>query len=163
MVREDSCWIGVNTSLTNKLVAEAICNGQIAEMKDVKNVRHEVKISKETRLDLEIDCDLGKVMVEVKNCSLVEDGCAMFPDAVTVRGAKHLRELIRLKLAGTEACIFFLVQRMDAEYFSPAAHIDREYAATLKRAKDAGVITLAYQAEVQPTGISVCRSLPVVL
>lgn len=84
----------------------------------------------------------------------------MFPDAVTTRGTKHLHELMRLTDEGEKSCIFFLVQRMDADRFSPATHIDPTYSATLKSAAKSGVMVLAYQAEVSPDGIQVVRSLP---
>ena len=86
----------------------------------------------------------------------------MFPDAVTARGVKHLQELIRLIQEGENGCIFFLVQRMDANRFSPARHIDPNYAREFERAISAGVLALAYQAEVDPTGIRVVRRLEIV-
>jgi len=100
--------------------------------------------------------------VEIKNCSLAIDGCAMFPDAVTTRGTKHLNELVRLKKEGFDSCIFFLVQRMDADKFRPAAQIDPVYGQTIIEALAAGVQILVYQAEVSPTAIEVVRSLPYV-
>ena len=77
--------------------------------------------------------------MEIKNCTLVEEGVAMFPDAVTTRGQKHLDELVRLKQEGHRAVIFYLIQRMDAKIFTPAAMIDRVYAQKLKHAVENGV------------------------
>ncbi len=160
MVQDDETWVGVNTSRTNKLVIEAITEGQISEFKNIDSIKAEVKTSKESRLDLLVRQDDQDTYVEIKNCSLSIDGCAMFPDAVTARGTKHLHELIRLKKEGFNACIFFLVQRMDAERFAPAAQIDPIYARTIEQAATAGVQILVYQAEVNPAWIKVVGSLP---
>ena len=78
----------------------------------------------------------------------------------TVRGTKHLHELIRLSQEGRKTCIFFLVQRMDADRFRPASHIDAVYGEALRQAAAAGVMVLVYQAEVSPKEIRVVRSLP---
>ncbi|WP_457576222.1 DNA/RNA nuclease SfsA [Desulfomarina sp.] len=160
MVRGKGTWIGVNTSRTNKLVIEAIQKKLIPELSSFDAIRAEVKTSADSRLDLMISRGEEKTYVEIKNCSLAENGCAMFPDAKTERGTKHLNELIRLKKEGYQTCIFFLVQRMDADRFSPASHIDPVYGKTLVEAGRKGVWILVYQAEVTPERITVVRSLP---
>ena len=163
MVKVEDTWIGVNTSRTNSLVAEALENDRIGEYLNIEQIEREVTVSKGSRLDLAISCGGLKTYIEVKNCSLVENGKALFPDAVTSRGTKHLHELMRLAAGGYGACIFFLVQRMDAEYFAPAKHIDPLYSDTLKEAAANGVTVLAYQAEVSLTGIEVVKKLPCLL
>lgn len=160
MIREGNTWIGVNTARTNGLVVEAIERGQITEFGTVDTMRREVKITDHTRLDLQLMQNGCATYLEIKNCSLAIDGCAMFPDAVTARGTKHLRELTRLSREGVRAGIFFLVQRMDAERFAPAAHIDRVYSQALYEAVAAGVQVLVYQARVSPLGIHIVRPLP---
>ncbi len=160
MVRDNGTWVGVNTSRTNKLVIEAIKKGLVPELSPFDAIRAEVKTSAGSRLDLMTSRGDNKTYVEIKNCSLAEKGCAMFPDAKTVRGTKHLNELIRLKNEGHQACIFFLVQRMDADRFSPASHIDPVYRETLVEAGREGVQILVYQAEVTPEEITVVRNLP---
>ena len=124
MVKDNATWVGVNTARTNKLVADSITKGQISEFQDVNAVKTEIKTSDHTRLDLQVMHGDSSTYIEVKNCSLAIDICAMFPDAVTTRGTKHLHELIRLTTEGKKTCIFFLVQRMDADQFAPASHID---------------------------------------
>jgi len=163
MVQDNSTWVGVNTARTNKLVAEAIEKGQISEFRNINEIKTEVKTSDHTRLDLQISHESTSTYIEVKNCSLATKRCAMFPDAVTVRGTKHLHELIRLNQNGRRTCIFFLVQRMDADRFSPAVHIDSIYGDALRKAAEAGVMVLVYQAEVTPQGIDVTRPLPFTL
>jgi sugar fermentation stimulation protein A len=160
MVKDNDTWVGVNTSRTNKLVVEAVRKGLVPELSPFEDIRTEVKTSAGSRLDLMISRGGEKTYVEIKNCSLAQNGCAMFPDAKTERGTKHLNELIRLKKEGHAACIFFLIQRMDADSFSPASHIDPLYGKTLERAHKQGVQILAYQAEVTPRGIDIIRSLP---
>lgn len=163
MVRTDGGWVGVNTSITNVLVAEALSSGSIAELAGFDSLQREVKTSDGSRLDILLTKDGGNTYIEVKNCSLVENGFAMFPDAVTARGTKHLNELSRLVAQGHRGVIFFLVQRTDADQFTPAAAIDPLYAETLARVRDEGVMILAYQAEVTPEAIEVTGSMPVVL
>lgn len=160
MVHENSTWVGVNTARTNEIVAEAIRKGSIAEFPIVDSIKKEVKTSEHTRLDLQLIVEGKPVFIEIKNCSLAENNVAMFPDAVTERGTKHLHELIQLSKSGKETCIFFLVQRMDADCFKPASYIDEVYAKTLRTASEAGVKILAYQAEVNLEAIEVIRQLP---
>ncbi|MDR3631959.1 MAG: DNA/RNA nuclease SfsA [Desulfocapsaceae bacterium] len=160
MVRHGSTWIGINTSLTNHLVVEGIGNGQIAELRNADSIQREVKVSQASRLDVMLTKGARKIYVEIKSCTLAEGGCAMFPDAVTARGTRHLRELARLVGQGAEGIIFFLVQRLDADSFRPAAHIDPLYAETLVQVHRQGVQILTYQAEVLPQGIRIVCPLP---
>jgi len=161
MVHNGKTWIGVNTSRTNRIVAEAIENKQIKELNHFESIRREVKTSAESRLDLLLEGGGKQTYIEVKNCSLAENGWALFPDAVTARGTKHLRELARLVNLGHRGVIFFLVQRLDCNGFSPAAAIDSVYADTLVEVQLKGVEILAYQAEVTTVSIEIVRSLPV--
>ncbi len=160
MVREGNTWVGVNTMLTNKIVAEAILAGKVKELTGIDTLTREVKTSPSSRLDLLLERGQEKIYVEIKNCSLVEGGWAMFPDAVTTRGTKHLHELADLVQQGHQGVIFFLIQRNDADRFRPAAHIDPLYAKTLAEVTDKGVQVLAYQAEVCPESIIIKKSLP---
>ena len=163
MVHNGKTWIGVNTSRTNQIVAEAIENGKIKELRGFDAIRKEVKTSEGSRLDLLLETAGGRTYVEVKNCSLVDNGVALFPDAVTKRGTKHLKELERLVESGSRGVIFFLVQRLDCDCFSPASAIDPEYATTLVEVHRRGVEILAYQAQVTPQTIQVVKPLPVKL
>jgi len=148
MVQENGVWIGVNTSMTNKLVHEAFANGVIDTFGRIESVQPEIKVSDKSRLDFLLQTEAGPVYVEVKNCSLVEEDKAMFPDAVTARGTKHLHELARLLDKDTRAAVLFCVQRADGRCFAPARHIDPVYADTLAEVQKQGVQVLAYRAEV---------------
>jgi sugar fermentation stimulation protein A len=101
------------------------------------------------------------VYLEVKNCSLAEEGVALFPDAITKRGTRHLQELSRLRGLGHEAALIFCIQRPDTECFRPAAAIDPRYAEKLRSVYDEGVTILAYQADVRPDRIRIARRIPV--
>ena len=163
MVQADSVWVGVNTSLTNKLVREALENGTIKEFGSLEAISQEIKTSDNTRLDFLLEQQGRKIFMEAKNCSLAENRAAMFPDAITVRGTKHLQELASLKRQGNMAAVFFCVQRGDTDYFRPAHHIDPVYAETLAKVAAEGVMVLAYRAAVSPKGITIARKLPVKL
>jgi len=160
MIRENDTWIGVNTGLTNTIVAEAIHEGRIKEFQNIDRITREIVTSKSSRLDLLLEQRDKKIYVEIKNCSLVEEGWAMFPDAVTTRGTKHLEELASLVEQGHQGVIFFCIQRSDADRFRPAAHIDPVYASTLAEVSNKGVQIIAYQAEVRPESISIRKAIP---
>ncbi len=132
--------IGINTQVPNKLVKQAIENDLIEELSGYDKIKAEIKTSEHTRLDLLLEKTNGeKCYVEIKNCTLVENSVAMFPDAVTLRGQKHLDELEYLVSQGLRGVIFYLIQRMDAKSFRPADMIDKTYAEKLKRAVRNGV------------------------
>ena len=121
--------IGINTLVPNRLVKQSIENGVIESLAGYEHVKAEVKTSSHTRLDLLLETkNSPKCYVEIKNCTMVEDGVAMFPDAVTTRGQKHLDELCSLVSKGHRGIIFFLIQRTDAKVFKPAEQIDKVYA-----------------------------------
>lgn len=137
--------VGVNTGVPNRLVKISIEAGLIDELSGYERIKPEVKTSKGSRLDIALykegrrDC-----FVEIKNSTLVENRLASFPDAVTKRGLKHLKELQRLVRENYRSVMFFLIQRMDAESFSPADQIDPDYAHELYKAKQAGVEVVVY-------------------
>ena len=161
MVRTEGVWVGVNTARTNTIVREALENGIIDEWGHILSIRPEVRVSEKSRLDFQIDTGDGTVFLEVKNCSLAEDGTALFPDAVTSRGTRHLQELAALAGQGHRSAVLFCVQRCDVDRFAPAADIDPVYSRTLVRVRQLGVEVLAYRARVEPGEIVLTRGLPV--
>lgn len=161
MVRVGTTWVGINTARTNALVAEAIAAGAVAELAGIGTIRPEIKVSEKSRLDFLLSRGTEQIYVEVKNCSLAQERAAMFPDAVTIRGAKHLAELLALRRRGFRAVVFFCVQREDVDYFAPADHIDPGYAQALREVAAQGVEVLAYGAALSPEAISIARQLPV--
>lgn len=160
MIQINGGWVGINTLLPNRLVSEAIRAGNIERLADFDSLRREVKLGKNSRIDILLERGERKCFIEVKNVTLVENEIARFPDAVTERGQKHLRELMKVVKQGDDAVIFFVLQREDARIFSPADDIDPEYGKLLRRAVKSGVKLLAYQASVNPTGIFLARPVP---
>lgn len=153
--------VGVNTVVPNRLVAASLRAGAVPELAAYSEVRTEVKVGTGSRLDIRLDGEgLPPCFVEVKNCTLVRDGLAQFPDAVTSRGHKHLVELQRLVAEGMRCCMFYFVQRMDAERFEPAAEIDATYASELARAVENGVEILVYDVRIDLQEIALRRPLP---
>jgi len=160
MVLIDDGWVGINTALPNELVAQAARLRALPLFADALEARREVKVSAHARLDLLVQTSQGPLWVEVKNVTLKQGPAAAFPDARTERGAKHLRELARLKAQGDRAALVFVVQRGDVEFFAPARAIDPDYATELGRAVAAGVEIVVVQARVEPQAVTLWRQLP---
>ncbi len=156
--------VGVNTLLPNRLAARGIRDGVIPGFSGYGEIRPESRLPGGSRPDLLLrGPGLADCYVEVKNCTLVEGGRALFPDAPTARGAKHARELAALARQGLRAAFFFLVQRHDAESFSPADEIDPAFCAALREALAAGVMALAWDARLTLSSIRLNRPLPIIL
>ena len=163
MIRMPSALVGINTGVPNRLVRAAAVAGVIPEFPDISSCRSEVTHG-DSRLDLCLTrADRPDTYVEIKNCTLVENGTAYFPDAVTARGTKHLGELAGLAGSGYRAVLFVLVQRGDAERFGPADHIDPQWGGALRAAVRAGVELLVYRASLDLETIGVGSRLPVIL
>jgi sugar fermentation stimulation protein A len=156
--------VGVNTMRPNRLVAETVMEGNISEFNGFDKITPEIKVGKHSRLDLKLEKkDSSSCYVEIKNCTLVENSTALFPDAVTIRGQKHLTELEILVTKGHRCVMFFLIQRMDAHRFSPADHIDPAYGDKLRQAASAGVEILAYDVTIDFKKIKINQKLPTYL
>jgi len=152
--------VGVNTAVPNRLVEQSIKAGRIPELTGYDFVSREVKTGN-SRLDLRLTAKSGRpCFIEVKNCTLVENGEASFPDAVTTRGRKHLQELQRLADEGNRCVIFFLIQRTDALIFKPADRIDPAYGDELRNAFANRVEILAYDVDISPKAISIGKNIP---
>lgn len=156
--------IGINTGVVNRLVSEAIAAGVVTELQGYASLRQEVRYGQEgSRIDLLLaangrpDC-----YVEIKNVTALDaSGRAFFPDAVSARGSKHLRELMQVVAAGGRGVLFFCVQRGDAQALRPADEIDPLYGRTLRAALAAGVEAVAYRARVTAQAVTLDTALPV--
>lgn len=161
----------INTSRPNTQAREAIELGFVPELEGYGGCRAEVRYGAEkSRIDLHLSGhdSLPDAWVEVKNVTLCEDGRGYFPDAVTTRGQKHLRELMAQARAGERAVLFFVVNHTGISSVRPADHIDRAYGELLREARAAGVELLAYRAGLSgrdgPDGdITLAGSVPVIL
>lgn len=145
-------FVGINTMHPNKIVREAIDNGQIAELTGYADLRTEVRYGENSRVDILLeDQHRPPCYVEVKNVHLMRTSpLAEFPDSVTARGAKHLAELSAMVHQGGRAVMLYLVQRTDAEGFALAADIDPKYARAFQDAISAGVEAYAYDCQITP-------------
>jgi len=163
LVRADGTLVGINTGLPNRLVRDAIKSGRIKELDGYSRARREVGYGDNSRIDILLeDDDRPPCFVEIKNVHLRRTpGLAEFPDCITSRGAKHLRELSVMAARGNRAVMLFLVQRSDCREFAVARDIDKTYGEELDRAKNAGVEILCYDCSVEIDGINVNKSLAV--
>ena len=161
LIKMPTSLVGVNTLVPNRLVFESVKAGVVPELAGYEAVDREVKINDRTRLDLMLTGHDGqRCYVEIKNCTLVNDGLASFPDAVTVRGLKHITELEALVDSGHRGVMFYFIQRMDARVFKPADPIDPEYGQGLRRAVRGGVEILVYDVSIDLKGIKLNRRIP---
>lgn len=155
-------WVDTHTQRTNRVVEEALRNKWIKPLAGYW-VQPEFKFG-ESRIDFYLEKAAEKVLVEVKNVTLCcNTTTACFPDAVTTRGQKHLRELLAAKKQGYRAVIFFLVQRAEATEFSSADDIDPEYGRLLREVVAGGVEAMAYKTVVTPHENRIGEQIPVVL
>ena len=156
----------VNTARANRLVEEALLAGVIGELNGFTALKREVAYGLEnSRVDFRLDYPTGPAFVEVKSVTLgfADTAVAAFPDAVTDRGARHLRELAVLARQGLRAVQLYCVNLTGIEAVRPAGEIDPRYAAALRDAVEAGVEVLAYGVELSPEEIRLVRPLPVIL
>lgn len=156
----------INTARANRLVEEALLAGVVEELNGFTALKREVAYGVEnSRVDFRLDFSDGPAFVEVKSVTLGFGGTAVaaFPDAVTTRGARHLRELAALARDGVRAVLLYCVNLTEIEAVRPASEIDPHYAAALHEAQAAGVEVLAYGVELSHDEIRLVRRLPVIL
>jgi sugar fermentation stimulation protein A len=179
LVQDGDSWVGVNTAVTNELVFEAWQKGTFKTWKKFDAGQREVRLHARTRVDLVLwratndwpqavrlkPDQLSKHrfhFVEVKNVTMAHNRVAMFPDAETERGQKHLKELMALHEQGHTSEIFFAVQRGDCQVFAPADSIDPAYGKLLRQAIKVGVKVTAFPCEVNLEGVQIVP-LPLML
>jgi len=156
-------FICVNTSVANKLAIEGIQQGIITELQGYKNLQSEVKYGQEnSRIDIFLsDHSRPPCYVEVKSVTLLENGQGFFPDTETLRGQKHLRELIKITQHGHRAILLFMVMHTGISSVKAAAHLDSQYANLLEDAIQAGVEVIAYNSQISPEEIIIHKKIPV--
>lgn len=165
---QEGDWACINTALANKLVEEAIESGVIDALGGYELLAREVRYGEEkSRIDILLSGhpkDARDCYIEVKSVTLLmDDGIGMFPDAVSARGQKHLRELMSMVEAGHRAVLLFCVNHTGIERVRPADHIDAEYGELLRQAAGKGVEVMAYGAEISNTEIRLVSEIPVEL
>jgi sugar fermentation stimulation protein A len=185
MICVDDTWVGVDTGLAVPLVEEALREGKLPALSGYARSYREVRYGREQTSRIDLLLSRGgllpgaaparrsqaralpeqdeRVYVEVKNTTLVDSGTAMFPDAVTERGQKHLAELMHVVASGHRAAMVFCIQRTDCQRFGPADHIDPTYGRLLRQALNAGVEAYAIRARPGPLGVEVEAGLELTL
>jgi sugar fermentation stimulation protein A len=156
-------WVGVNTSIPNRVVGEALRAGRVPAAEGRESIRAEVPFGREnSRVDFLLEGGgLPPLALEVKNVSMAEGRRALFPDSVTERGRKHLRELAAEVRAGREGAVLFLVHSGDCDRLSPADAIDPAYGRAIRWAAREGVRLLAHRAILDARGVRLGPEIPV--
>jgi sugar fermentation stimulation protein A len=154
IIQDKKSKVGVNTHLTNKIVLEALQNNLIKEFDKKIKIKPETKFGTNTRFDFLITKNNLKAFIEVKNVTLSRvKKIAEFPDAVTSRGLKHIKELIKAKKKGYKIYILYLIQRNDCKYFKIAEDIDPEYSDSLSKAVKKKLNILCFDCKFSSKGI----------
>ena len=167
-IEVEETWVNVDTGLANPLVGEAIEAGAIPELAwemDLgARLLREVRVGERSRLDFVLEQPNGtRTLLEVKSTTLAVAGTALFPDAQTERGRRHLAELESAVRGGERALLLLCVGRSDVEAFAPADAIDPEWGKALRSAMKAGVEVLAYATRVHPDELHIGAWLPVLI
>jgi sugar fermentation stimulation protein A len=162
MVRLPSGYVSADAHLPNALVAEGLRSRSIPGLAGHRILRREPPLGR-GRADFLLTRGGRRCFVEVKSVTLVQDGVALFPDAPTTRGRKHLTDLIAARRRGFAAAVLFVIQRGDARALAPNQAADPEFCATLRRAVRAGVRVQALTCHVDAMGVRLDESVPVLL
>ena len=147
MARHGGTLVSLDSTLPNQLIHDALLRSELEHFRGYDGVRKEVRYGA-SRLDFMLIRGPRRCYLEVKSATLVVDGVAMFPDAVTARGTKHLSELKKARKEGHGACVLFVVQREDAHSLTPHDEIDPVFGRVLREAAEGGVRVLAYRCNV---------------
>ena len=162
IIKDGNSKVGVNTHLTNRIVLDALNNNIIKEFDKEISVKSEVKFGKNTRFDFLISTKKFKAFLEVKNVTLKrKPKNAEFPDAITSRGTKHIKELLNAKKKGFKIYIIFIVQREDCDKFNIANDIDPEYSKTLSIAVKKKLNILCYDCKFSSKRIEINKKIKI--
>ncbi len=160
IIETASSKVGVNTLITNNIFYEALSDNKLKLFGKDLTIKREQKFGNNTRFDFFIEKNKIKSFIEVKNVTLLrKKGIAEFPDAETLRGAKHIKELIEASKKGFNIYIVYVVQREDCDYFSIAKDIDKEYAKLLTEAVKKKLKIVCFDCKFTSKGISINKCL----
>lgn len=163
LVRYEGRWVSVDARIPNRLFARGLAGGHLAPFREYQDWEAEVPWGK-GRMDFRLIApDKPPCLVETKSCNLVVDGTALFPDAPTTRGTRHLMELAEAVQKGYRAAVVWFVQRDDATRLMPHVDADPDFARALRLATSAGVEAYAYRCRVRPEGVAILDAVPVVI
>ena len=164
VIEDHNSKVGINTHLTNKIVLDALKKKNIKIFKDLIEIQQEVKFNDNTRFDFLLIEKTKETFIEVKNVTLSrKKGLAEFPDAITSRGLKHIKELLNARRKGYETYLLYLIQRDDCNKFKLARDIDPEYSKLLKKAVKKKLKILCYDCKFSSKGIKLNRKIQVLI
>jgi sugar fermentation stimulation protein A len=157
LVEKDGVLVSIDARIPNQLIYEALLTNQITDQKYAE-IRREVKLGK-SRIDFCLMNLDDIIWIETKSVTHVAEGIALFPDAPTERGKKHLIELSKCILRGNQAAVFFLVQRIDAHRFTPNFEVDPDFSRTLTEVSKLGVEVRSFTCQVGLDGITIADEI----
>jgi len=156
--------VGINTLMANKIVHEALNQNKIKYLKKFNIIKPEVKFSDKTRFDFMLNNDTNKSFLEVKSVTLLRNkNIAEFPDAITLRGTKHLNELVLGIKKGFDSFILYLIQMEGCNSFKIASDIDPIYKKAFDNAKKSGVKILCYDCKISPEEVKINKQIDLIL
>lgn len=158
--KKEEKWVNIDSQVPNSVVYEALKKGKLMQFVGVTDIKREVRYES-SRFDLFYYRDKIPGFIEVKGVTLEQDGVAMFPDAPTTRGTRHVNTLIQAKDEGFEATILFIVQMGGCHLFTPYKDMDIAFYQMLKEAAVKGVQLLAYDCEVTESTIQLNNQIPI--
>lgn len=161
-VKKHNRWVNIDSQAPNKVAFEAIQEGKLNEIGFVQKLKREVKFG-DSRFDLYIEKDDEKAFIEVKGVTLEKEGLAMFPDAPTSRGTKHIWELVKALEEGYKGTILFIIQMEGCQMFTPNKEADSDFQQALIEASKKGVQILAYDTIVNEKELTIGKPIPVSL
>ena len=160
IIKSNGASVGVNTHRANRIVEAALLSNKIKSIKKIIHIKREVKYGENSRIDFLVNNKDEEIYIEVKNVTLsLKKGIAEFPDAITERGSKHLKELSKIKDRKTRAIMLYLIQRDDCKYFQIAKEIDEKYNSNLQKAIESGVEVLCYNCKFKNNKIELDKKI----
>ena len=160
IIKSNGASVGVNTHRANRIVEAALLSNKIKSIKKIIHIKREVRYGENSRIDFLVNNKDEEIYIEVKNVTLsLKKGIAEFPDAITERGSKHLKELSKIKDKKTRAIMLYLIQRDDCKYFQIAKEIDEKYNSNLKKAIESGVEVLCYNCKFKNNKIELDKKI----
>ena len=160
IIKSNGANVGVNTHRANRIVEAALLSNKIKSIKKIIHMQREVRYGENSRIDFLVNNKDEEIYIEVKNVTLsLKKGIAEFPDAITERGSKHLKELSKIKDRKTRAIMLYLIQRDDCKYFQIAKEIDEKYNSNLKKAIKSGVEVLCYNCKFKNNKIELDKKI----
>lgn len=160
IIKSNGASVGVNTHRANRIVEAALLSNKIKSIKKIIHIKREVRYGENSRIDFLVNNKDEEIYIEVKNVTLsLKKGIAEFPDAITERGSKHLKELSKIKDKKTRAIMLYLIQRDDCKYFQIAKEIDEKYNSNLQKAIESGVEVLCYNCKFKNNKIELDKKI----